>query len=221
MLIFQPLPNSLFELAGLGFGRIIEDDGTVHVIEHLADATQAFTEISRKNYDTDAINVLRDSVESVNLAGNTSEIIQAITKVDLPEDFDAKRIEFESCTGCGIPFPHGYVTDRGSVVSSTLACLEDGLGFIWSGIRNDCCSTEQGVHLLQQMVATDMMQGRRQVQQRIEELPEDVLAQMSVQRVSVSSINMPGIGPSLVFEIGIDGPREKHEDSNTKGEPFH
>jgi len=226
MLIFQPLPNPLFELAGLGFGRIIDDDAMCYTIEHLEDVTAAFTEIGRKNYDSEAISALRDQLEGINLATDLPAVIQAIIAVELPDDFDADGHDFLPCTRCELPIPHGFFTrDNFKLGDRPVHSMETGLYMVMEGIEQEAFSQETGVFLLQQMARADLIASHEQTTQQImESLPDELreLAENLQPRVSVSRVNIPGFGEGLALDIKIGRPPQSKPDEDpdaSKDEP--
>jgi len=178
MLVFQPQENALFELAGLPFGRVIDDRDETYTIVEMANVERTLDRITEEtDHGRGDIEAMRAQLSELGLPEDMGELIAAMLKVDLGEDYDPDQVRFEVCakSSCGIPFPHGIIHDKeGPAGFMSIASMEQGLRLIMGGLEGEHITAEQGIFLLKQMAAADLAMDEDQLKQRYEGLPEDV-----------------------------------------------
>ena len=164
-LVFQPLPNALLALAKLPHGRIIDDDDNTYTIMHEGEAEAALVALSEAGCDEDMVELMRTELIALNFPADLGELILALTQVNLGDDFDPGDLSFEICEPDeDFKVPHGQIIQDDHLAgASAITSMEHALSIMMVGARDGFITAEQGIFLLKQMAAADLMLTQKQV----------------------------------------------------------
>ncbi|MCX6779087.1 MAG: hypothetical protein NTU97_02555 [Candidatus Magasanikbacteria bacterium] len=173
-LTFVPFQdNTLFNLLGLGSGRIITDDNRIRVVYSQDMGNDAMEELlGRDFYLPDNVDVIRinEEMRQANLAMGPLFLMAAFLKFDLPEGYTPQDgVDFRSCpfSECDNTVHHGWLY-YGKRPQKEITNLTQGIRILVWAVNNGHITPETAIFLFKKMIKMGLAYTKEDYQRQLE-----------------------------------------------------
>ena len=206
-LFLKGTKRMLQNFLGIGYGFLCIEDCEMMLVTHIEQGMNILRDGVEKGFiRAKEMKACEQAMVKANLPKNLADLFNTIRRFKL-QDF-VPSMQFELCTTCGLPLPHGFVRDMdkgGEKIMSFVTSVEAFMN-LDEAVREDKVTAPYAVKIMKQVLEAKLADDKEDLEKLAEALPPEVKETLRERRgVRTSSVSVPGLGSATMIEIPISG----------------